>query len=300
MTDEKANGTDQPAAEGSSESKTVTPPPANTSTSPKTGDDKAGKEAKSPDQPPLKKRKMSERQLEGRRRFMRSIVAGSVILGAALTGIYPVLKRLKERLRPPGAIDEDAFLAACIKCGQCVQVCPVEAILLADVDEGFGIGVPYIDARTQACDFSCDATQCVLACPTGALDHAITKKEEVTMGFAKLVEPDNCLAMQGLGFTGTARGPDFEGMLRYEEIDRWTPIKIADYEYDLELCDLCVRECPIEGAISLEPISSDPTDKRREPIIHKTCVGCGTCEMMCPVDPVAIIIEPEVSKGVAV
>ncbi len=280
----------------SDQSKTnnASPPPANADM-----DQPSKNGADSAKAAPPKKRKMSERQREARRRFLRSIGFGSVILAAALSGVYPVLKRLKERLRPPGAIDEDAFLAACIKCGQCVQVCPVEAIKLADVDEGMGIGVPYIDARAQACDFSCDATQCILACPTGALDHAITKKEEVTMGFAKLVEPENCLAMQGLGFSGTARGPDFEGLLRYEEIDRWTPIKVADHDYDLELCDLCVRECPIEGAISLEPISSDPSDKRREPIIHKTCVGCGTCEMMCPAEPATIIIEPEVSMETA-
>ena len=28
-----------------------------------------------------------------------------------------------------------------------------------------------IDARTQACDFSCDAVQCILACPTGSLTY---------------------------------------------------------------------------------------------------------------------------------
>ena len=176
-----------------------------------------------PEPPANAKRIPSKREQESRRRFLRSVAAGFVILGTALTGLYPVMKRIKRRLRPPGAIDEDKFLAACIKCGQCVQVCPVVAIKLADVDEGFGIGVPYIDARDQACDFSCDATQCVLACPTGALDHAITKKEEVTMGFAHLVEPDHCLAMQGQGFKGLARGADFKGLLRYEEIDRWTP-----------------------------------------------------------------------------
>ena len=78
------------------------------------------------------------------------------------------------------------------------------------------------------------------------------------------------------------------------------PIEVREHEYDLEICDLCVRECPIEGAISLEPLSDDPGDKRRKPTIHKTCVGCGTCEMICPVDPVAIVIDPEVSKEGAV
>jgi ferredoxin-type protein NapG len=247
------------------------------------------------DAPAPKKKRLTRLQLERRRMIMRSLGAGTAAVIAGLVGWYPVARRLFDRLRPPGAIEENAFLAACIKCGQCVQVCPVEAIVLGDGDEGYGLGVPYIDARTQACDFSCDAVQCVLACPTGALSHEIAKKEEVTMGFARLARPDACLAMKGEGFKGLARGKTFKGLLRYEDIDRWTPIKVADYPYDLELCDLCVRECPIAGAIELVPLSADPDDKRRKPEVKASCVGCGACEMMCPVEPAAIVVDTELS-----
>lgn len=240
--------------------------------------------------------RLTRRELEKRRMFLRSIGAGVTLVGLSLVGFYPVLKNLFERLRPPGALEEDDFLAACIKCGQCVQVCPVQAIKLADGDEGYGLGAPYIDARAQACDFSCDAVQCVLACPTGALTHAISKKEEVKMGVARLARPDACLAMKGEGFKGLARGDLFQGLLRYEDIDRWTPLRVADHPYDLELCDLCVRECPIKGAISLEAVGSDSNDKRRMPVIHESCVGCGACEMVCPVEPAAIVIDPKVHK----
>ena len=231
------------------------------------------------------------RKREERRRVLRSAALAGLVVAASLCGLVPIAQRWRERLRPPGAIPEHEFLSACIKCGQCLQVCPVNAIRLADANDGFGLGTPYIAAREQACDFSCDAVQCVLACPTGALSHDLSKKEEVRIGVARLVNPAACLARQGLGFRGAARGTAFRGRHRYTEVDRWRPIPIADHPYDLPLCDLCVRECPIEGAISLEPIGDDATDKRRTPVLHKACVGCGMCEMICPADPSAIAVD---------
>ncbi|MFQ6046807.1 MAG: 4Fe-4S binding protein, partial [Gemmatimonadales bacterium] len=40
-------------------------------------------------------------------------------------------------VRPPGAIEEVAFLAACTRCGDCIDVCPVKAIVKAPADVGF-------------------------------------------------------------------------------------------------------------------------------------------------------------------
>ena len=229
---------------------------------------------------------------EDRRRFLRSVMVGSAVTCAALAGLLEHrFAKGAARLRPPGAIDEEDFLAACIKCGQCVQVCPVKAIELADLGDGVGNGVPYVVARDQACDFSCDATQCILACPTGALSHSIDKKEQVKMGRAKLVVADACLATKGKGIKGPARGDAHPGVLRYPEIDRWKAQPIASHDYDIEVCDLCVRHCPIEGAIALEKLSGDPADKRHRPIVKDACVGCGVCEMMCPTEPVAIRVE---------
>ncbi len=248
-----------------------------------------------------------------RRTFIRTMGIMSAMTLAALAGIVPSLKGWAKRLRPPGALVEKKFLSACIKCGQCVQVCPVNAIELAELDEGVGVGVPYIDARAQACDFSCDGLQCVLACPTGALTHEINFSHQVDIGVAKLLRPDKCLAIQGKGFKGVARGPEFKGLMRYEDIDRWNPIPIADYPYDLELCDLCVRTCPIEiranqceigeppsgderqcppkRAISLVEMASDGNAQKMQPEVLDGCVGCGVCEMICPTDPAAIVIE---------
>jgi ferredoxin-type protein NapG len=240
---------------------------------------------------PASGRQPLSRQQKERRTLLLSMLMGGATIGLALAGYVPILTARELRLRPPGAIDEREFLASCIKCGQCVQVCPVEAIKLSDLLDGFGIGVPHIDARQQACDFSCDAVQCVLACPTGALSHHTDLKEQVRMGIARLERPEACLARQGKGFKGLARGADYRGLHRYVEVDRWKPIKVADHPYDLPLCDLCVRECPIKHAIELVPMSADPSDPRRTPVVREACVGCGMCEMICPAEPAAIIID---------
>ncbi|MCG7899436.1 MAG: 4Fe-4S binding protein [Candidatus Thiodiazotropha lotti] len=268
-----------------------------------------------------------KRKAQSRREFLRSSVLAAGMIGASMLGYVPVLQGTSLRLRPPGALktpqDEQQFYASCIKCGQCVQVCPVEAIKLADLLDGFGIGVPYIDAREQACDFSCDGLQCVLACPTGALTHDLDYPADTRMGFARLARPKACLAMQGKGFKGQARGADYRGLLRYEEVDRWNPIPVSDHPYDLEICDLCVRQCPIEiritqceaaesektdqpvarvaqqignacppkHAITLEPVELGDGVVRMKPVVQEGCVGCGVCEMICPVESAAIVVD---------
>ncbi len=255
----------------------------------------------------------AKRREQTRREFLRTLAFGAGIVGFSLLGFLPLVGSAHTRLRPPGAIkhllDEQPFLAACIKCGQCVQVCPVEAIKLADLADGVGVGVPYIEARAQACDFSCDGLQCVLACPTGALTHEINYPAQARMGFARLSRPDSCLAVQGKGFKGQARGASFGGRLRYADIDRWKPIAVADHPYDVPLCDLCVRQCPIEIRIADCAEGKPPSGDRNQcpprsaivleqtsgggmtPLVKDGCVGCGVCEMVCPVEPAAIVID---------
>jgi ferredoxin-type protein NapG len=266
-------------------------------------------------------KKTSRGKQKARRQFLRTLVLGVGVVGVSLLGYFPVLGRWRERVRPPGALKEHEFLSSCIKCGQCVQVCPVNAIRLADMDEGFGIGTPYIDTRKQACDFSCDGLQCVLACPTGALTHHINYSHETEMGIARVVNEKQCLAVMGRGFKGQARGAAFKGKLRYEDVDRWNPIKVSEYPYDLELCDLCVRQCPIEiriaqceagkppsgdenqcppqHAIKLEAIASEDGTVRKRPVILDGCVGCGVCEMICPPEPAVIVVDSTASRGMA-
>ncbi len=267
-------------------------------------------------EPPSKPKPKMSRQ--DRRRWLRTTLLAGGVLGAALSGYLPLAYAQKKRLRPPGALDEKDLLGSCIKCGQCVQVCPVQAIKLADLVDGFGVGVPYIDARQQACDFSCDAVQCILACPTGSLAYekpgflpvragaklatkptlkAKEKDAEPTlnlkerMGVARLSRPEACLATQGKGFKGQTRGADFQGRMRYMDVDRWKPILVSQHPYDVKECNLCVSECPVGGAISMETLTTSDGKTRRQPVVHEPCVGCGVCEMVCPTESACIVIE---------
>lgn len=267
----------------------------------------------------MAKPRLTRKQKE-RRQLLRSLAYTAGITGIAMLGYVPVLGQWSKRLRPPGALMEKDFLSSCIKCGQCVQVCPVEAIKLADIDEGFGIGSPYIDARKQACDFSCDGLQCVLACPTGSLTHDINYPAQTNMGVARLDKPKTCLAMLGEGFKGASRsGENYKGILRFQEISRWDPLPLAEQEFDLEICDLCVRLCPIEiranqcdagkppggdqsqcppRAIKLVEISDEGGVKKMKPEILEGCVGCGVCEMVCPTNEPAIVIDLNEDRGI--
>ncbi|MFA7633811.1 MAG: 4Fe-4S dicluster domain-containing protein [Thiohalomonadaceae bacterium] len=273
--------------------------------------DKQDKVAAKPVLPVVNKRKQQQR-----RQFLRSLMLAAGVVGISTMGYIPVARSWHPRLRPPGALDEAEFLASCIKCGQCVQVCPVEAIKLADIMDGFGVGVPYVGARDQACDFSCDGLQCILACPTGALSHDLNYPHEIRMGFARLDRPDLCLAMHGAGFKGQIRGADFTGLFRYSEIDRWKPQRVHEQQFDLEICDLCITHCPIEIRIAQceagEPPSGDVNQcppkhaielraeedrgdgvMRMRPVVLDGCVGCGACEMVCPTEQSAIVVDIE-------
>jgi ferredoxin-type protein NapG len=260
----------------------------------------AGELPAKPARKPRKKRRRLSRAQEQRRQLLRAGIVTGALLALQPLAFLPVVRKWRARLRPPGALEESSFLAACIKCGQCVQVCPVQAIHLADADEGLGVGVPFIDARSQACDFSCDALSCVLACPTGALSHDLKTKEEVRMGLARLSRPEACLARRAKGFRGRARGTDFQGRLRYEEIDRWNPLPVADVDYDREICDLCVVECPIgETALRMEPLDDFTGEYSLTPVVGAGCVGCGACEMICPQDPPCIVVDERKTWGQA-
>ena len=91
-------------------------------------------------------------------------------LAEAIEERLPVeLPVVRTHLRPPGAIEEKAFLETCYRCGSCVDACPVGAIIQKKGgEEDETNGTPVLAANVRAC-VVCDKLACMNACPSGAL-----------------------------------------------------------------------------------------------------------------------------------
>ena len=160
-------------------------------------------------------------------------------------------------LRPPGALPEKRFLQLCVRCGQCVNVCPHASIKLAT---GFGRNrkTPVIDPHTVPC-YLC--MKCPPACPSGALDATVQNINDVAMGQA-YIQKDRCH-----NYT--------QGIMCMTCYDR-CPLRGSAVILDKGLipaitkacvgCGICVYVCPVE-AITVVAASSSAVPPFAAPIL---------------------------------
>jgi len=241
-----------------------------------------------------------------RRKFLKKMAGLGVLSLASGAGIYlaPELKADELLLRPPGAVDEDQFLKLCIKCGQCLQVCPYDSIELEDIEGGASLGMAYIDPTKRGC-YLCEAFPCMLACPTGALDHEHDNIKYVKMGIAVLSDVDGCLAVKNKKVPNSAIDRIYDHTKILSEDERKNKkVEIRGDETEKEKlqkevllklekfreksCTICADMCPFIP----DPKLAIGMVKKGEgliPEIREACVGCGVCVELCPTEVLKIL-----------
>ena len=120
-----------------------------------------------------------------------SATSASLVAGGAALIALPSVARPAQALRPPGALAEEQFLGACIRCGLCVRDCPPQNLKLSswgdaltkDWATSVAVGTPYFEARKIPCEM-CEDVPCVKACPTGALDPKLTDITQIAQAQA--------------------------------------------------------------------------------------------------------------------
>ncbi len=153
----------------------------------------------------------------------------------------------KRPLRPPGALPERDFMARCIRCGKCMQICPYRSIKFASLLDGLMImDTPMIKAREIPC-YLC--MRCPPVCPSWALNRNLKNKQNVRMGTAEINKKE-CLAWQGT----LCRSCYDDCPLFDEAIKMDSKLQPVVDEKKCVGCGICENVCPVEpAAIFVKP-----------------------------------------------
>jgi len=154
------------------------------------------------------------------------------------------------KLTPPGSISAKNMATHCTACQLCVSKCP-NGVLRPSSDLAT-LMQPAMSFERGACRPEC--VRCSEVCPTGAIRPiTIEEKTNIVIGHAVWVR-SNCIVLT-------------------DDVN----------------CGNCARHCPA-GAIMMVPADKDNPDSRMVPAVNEaSCIGCGTCEYVCPARPFSAI-----------
>jgi polyferredoxin len=193
----------------------------------------------------------------GRRQALLAI--GASIAGLAVLRSDKIANREHPyRVQPPGGREND-LLSKCVRCGECLRVCPTGGLQPAIYELGLeGMWSPVLVPRLGYCDYSCNA--CGQVCPAGAIPLLSLEEKRLTTIGSAYIDEKRCLA--------------------------WG---------DHKECVVCEEMCPLpEKAITLDPAEFTDSDGEAFtiplPRVNRDlCIGCGICEYKCPVNGEAAI-----------
>jgi polyferredoxin len=91
-----------------------------------------------------------------RRTLLATTAAGAAFIPVARIADSLDVNYHSKVIRPPGAVEERAFLERCIRCAECMKVCPNNALHPAMFESGIeGLWTPILIARVGYCEHSC-------------------------------------------------------------------------------------------------------------------------------------------------
>lgn len=196
-----------------------------------------------------------------RRKVLVTAATGAAVLPLARTSDTIDSNYYDRLIRPPGSVPERDFMERCIRCAECMKVCPNNALHPAFLESGIeGFWTPILIPRIGYCEPTC--VLCGQVCPTGAIQKI---SEEQKLGNAvRHIEPIKI---------GTA----------FYDHGRCLPWSMATP------CIVCEEFCPTSPkSIWVEEI--DVPDRngqmvhvQRPHVDPQLCIGCGACEKVCPV-----------------
>ncbi len=206
--------------------------------------------------------------------FASAILAGQFLLARKTTrSLYPSRKLpyadrvVSGVIRPPGAVEEDRFLAGCIRCYRCQDVCDKGAVQFFTESAGRYFHTPYVDPAKSACDLCMECTQ---VCPTAVLQPMRPQDRAQVRMASVALDKDRCLSHKAKRIRHEQR--------LLSELGR--PHTEVEGESERRgICGECYMVCPQrERAIRYEPGSL------LAPLVYEDeCVGCGLCEEICRV-----------------
>jgi polyferredoxin/formate hydrogenlyase subunit 6/NADH:ubiquinone oxidoreductase subunit I len=181
--------------------------------------------------------------------------AGALLLGSEL-------RRRQDnpwRIRPPGVNDEDVFLSTCLRCSQCMKICPTTALQPALTEAGLeGLWTPLVVPRVGYCDYGC--TACGQVCPSGAIPLLSLEEKRLAVIGKASIDRNRCL-------------PWASGV----------PCIVCE-----EMCPTPQKSIRLEDAEVIDSSGATSTVQRPS-VLRDLCIGCGICEHNCPLEGVAAI-----------
>lgn len=150
------------------------------------------------------------------------------------------------RIVPPGALSIRNFESHCTACQLCVSVCPTG--VLRPSGTLAHLMQPKMSFERGYCRPEC--IKCSEVCPAGAI-RLITRAEKssILIGHAVWIKK-NCVPLT-----------------------------------DGEECDNCARHCPTKAIDMVPSVYGDESSPKIPAVNVERCIGCGTCENLCPARP---------------